>query len=198
MSDQPTTAVQPQMIALARINVAEGHNPRSAFEDAQLAELAASIAEHGVLSPILVSPDEQAENEFRLVAGERRYRAACDAALVEIPALVRQTEDGDALDLAITENVHRVDLNPVDEARAYARQLKANATTQAKLAGRLRLNPSRSQRRGRSTRSTRIRRRPSPKRRLPLPTTTGTIGSRYSACFRWRRLRCAWRSKSRA
>jgi len=134
MSDQPTTAVQPQMIALARINVAEGHNPRSAFEDAQLAELAASIAEHGVLSPILVSPDEQAEGEFRLVAGERRYRAACDAALVEIPALVRQTEDGDALDLAITENVHRVDLNPVDEARAYARQLKANATTQAKLA----------------------------------------------------------------
>ncbi len=65
MSDQPTTAVQPQMIALARINVAEGHNPRSAFEDAQLAELAASIAEHGVLSPILVSPDEQAEGEFR-------------------------------------------------------------------------------------------------------------------------------------
>ena len=143
MSDQPTTAVQPQMIALARINVAEGHNPRSAFEDAQLAELAASIAEHGVLSPILVSPDEQAEGEFRLVAGERRYRAACDAALVEIPALVRQTEDGDALDLAITENVHRVDLNPVDEARAYARQLKANATTQAKLAEGLKLNPRR-------------------------------------------------------
>ncbi len=129
MSDQPSTAAapQPQMIALARINVAEGHNPRSAFEAEQLAELAASIGEHGVLSPILVSPDERSEGEFRLVAGERRYRAACEAALVEIPALVRGTEDGDALDLAITENVHRVDLNPVDEARAYARSSRPTA-----------------------------------------------------------------------
>jgi ParB family transcriptional regulator, chromosome partitioning protein len=95
-----------------------GRQPRQVFDDARLAELAESIRVRGVLQPIVVRP--LAGGSFELVAGERRLRAAKLAELETIPALVRDTEDWERLDLALAENMARQDLNPVEAARACA------------------------------------------------------------------------------
>ncbi|HEX6582102.1 MAG TPA: ParB/RepB/Spo0J family partition protein [Thermoleophilaceae bacterium] len=92
--------------------------PRRTFDQARLAELAESIRTRGVLQPIVVRP--LAGGCFELVAGERRLRAAQMVDLETIPALVRDTDDWERLDLALAENMARVDLNPVEEARACA------------------------------------------------------------------------------
>ena len=108
----------PVEIAIDRIE-RNPYQPRAAFEDEALAELAASIAEHGILQPILVT--ETLEG-YRLVAGERRLRAAQMAGLERIPAVIRQADDRDQLELALVENLQRTDLNAMEAARAY-RQL---------------------------------------------------------------------------
>ena len=95
------------------------HQPRTAFEEPALAELAASIAAHGVLQPVLVT---ETLDGYRLVAGERRLRAAQMAGLQRIPAVIRQATDQDQLELALVENLQRQDLNAMEAARAY-RQL---------------------------------------------------------------------------
>jgi ParB family chromosome partitioning protein len=95
-----------------------GRQPRRTFDDARLAELAESIRTRGVLQPIVVRP--LAGGSFELVAGERRLRAAKMVELETIPALVRDTEDWERLDLALAENMARLDLNPVEAARACA------------------------------------------------------------------------------
>jgi ParB family transcriptional regulator, chromosome partitioning protein len=95
-----------------------GRQPRRTFDDARLAELAESIRVRGVLQPIVVRP--LAGGSFELVAGERRLRAAKMVELETIPALVRNTEDWERLDLALAENMARQDLNPVEAARACA------------------------------------------------------------------------------
>lgn len=95
-----------------------GRQPRRTFDDARLAELAESIRARGVLQPIVVRP--LAGGSFELVAGERRLRAAKIAELETIPALVRDTEDWERLDLALAENMARQDLNAVESARACA------------------------------------------------------------------------------
>ena len=92
--------------------------PRRTFDEARLAELAESIRTRGVLQPVVVTP--LAGGAFELVAGERRLRAAQMVELPTIPALVRDTDDWERLDLALAENMARVDLNPVEEARACA------------------------------------------------------------------------------
>jgi ParB family chromosome partitioning protein len=92
--------------------------PRRTFDHARLAELAESIRVRGVLQPIVVTP--LAGGSFELVAGERRLRAAQMVGLDTIPALVRDTDDWGRLDLALAENMARVDLNPIEEARACA------------------------------------------------------------------------------
>ena len=92
--------------------------PRRTFDQARLAELAESIRTRGVLQPIVVRP--LAGGSFELVAGERRLRAAQMVELETIPALVRDTDDWERLDLALAENMARVDLNPIEEARACA------------------------------------------------------------------------------
>src|SRR5215217_8485832 len=92
--------------------------PRRTFEQVRLAELAESIRQRGVLQPIVVRP--LAGGCFELVAGERRLRAAQMVELETIPALVRDTDDWERLDLALAENMARVDLNAVEEARACA------------------------------------------------------------------------------
>lgn len=94
--------------------------PRNHFDEESLAALAASIAEVGVLQPILVRPlAPGGEHAFELIAGERRLRAARRAGLQTIPALVQNTDDMGALARAVIENVHRADLNPLEEAAAY-------------------------------------------------------------------------------
>jgi ParB family transcriptional regulator, chromosome partitioning protein len=95
-----------------------GRQPRRTFDQARLAELAESIRTRGVLQPIVVRP--LAGGSFELVAGERRLRAAQMVELATIPALVRDTDDWDRLDLALAENMARVDLNAIEEARACA------------------------------------------------------------------------------
>jgi ParB family transcriptional regulator, chromosome partitioning protein len=92
--------------------------PRRTFDDAKLAELAESIRARGVLQPIVVRP--LAGGRYELVAGERRLRAARIAELDLIPAMLRQADDWERLDLALAENMAREDLNPVEEARACA------------------------------------------------------------------------------
>jgi ParB family chromosome partitioning protein len=95
------------------------HQPRRRMDDAGLEELAASIREHGVLQPVLVT---ETLDGYQLIAGERRVRAARLAGLDHIPALIRQLADREQLEVALVENVQRADLDPIDEALAY-RQL---------------------------------------------------------------------------
>jgi ParB family chromosome partitioning protein len=92
--------------------------PRSQFDDDSLASLADSVRERGVLQPVLVRP--LAGGRYELIAGERRWRAAQLAGLGEVPALVRERADSEALEVALIENMAREDLNPVEEARACA------------------------------------------------------------------------------
>ncbi len=106
--------------------------PRKHFDDAALAELAASIAARGVIQPIIVRP--RGEGRYQLVAGERRWRAAQKARLHEIPALVRELNDREVMALALIENIQREDLNPVEEARAYQRLADTEGMTQAEIA----------------------------------------------------------------
>lgn len=91
--------------------------PRQSFGDEDLASLTASIAEIGVLQPVLVRPI--GDGQFELIAGERRWRASQRANCVTIPAIIRSTEDNESLEAALVENLHRVDLNAIEEAAAY-------------------------------------------------------------------------------
>ncbi|THD74278.1 MAG: ParB/RepB/Spo0J family partition protein [Phenylobacterium sp.] len=93
--------------------------PRTQFGEEELAELAESIREKGVLQPILVRPS-RTPGEYQIVAGERRWRAAQRAGLTSVPALVRELGDNQAFEIAIVENVQRSDLNALEEAKAYA------------------------------------------------------------------------------
>jgi ParB family chromosome partitioning protein len=109
--------------------------PRQTFDHARLAELAESIRTRGVLQPIVVRP--LAGGSFELVAGERRLRAAQMVELDTIPALVRDTEDGETLELALAENMARVDLNAVEEARACAMLVEDLGLTKQELGRRV-------------------------------------------------------------
>ncbi len=100
--------------------VANRRNPRRDFDPEQLQELANSIREKGVMQPLLVRPVGENPDSFELIAGERRWRAAQAAGLHEVPVIVRQVDDREALELAIIENVQRADLNSIDEARGYS------------------------------------------------------------------------------
>jgi len=91
--------------------------PRRHFDEDALNELAASIAERGIIQPIVVRPHG---HDYQIVAGERRWRAAKLAGLEKVPALVRERDDAASLELALVENMARADLNPVEEARACA------------------------------------------------------------------------------
>jgi ParB family chromosome partitioning protein len=106
--------------------------PRRRFDENALEELAASIAQRGVIQPIIVTPLGQ--GRYRLVAGERRWRAAQKARLHEIPAIVRELSDREVMALALIENLQREDLNPVEEGRAYHRLAEDEAMTQAEIA----------------------------------------------------------------
>ncbi|MFC0206236.1 ParB/RepB/Spo0J family partition protein [Novosphingobium soli] len=108
------------------------HQPRRHFEEAALEELAASIAQRGVIQPIIVRPLDH--GRYQLVAGERRWRAAQKAQLHEIPALVRDLSDREVMALALIENLQREDLNPIEEARAYNRLAELEGMTQAEIA----------------------------------------------------------------
>lgn len=107
--------------------------PRRTFTEAQIGELADSIREKGVLQPILVRPAPGAAGEFQIVAGERRWRAAQKAGLATIPALVRELDDRQVLEIGIVENIQRADLNPVEEALGYRALMERFGRTQEAL-----------------------------------------------------------------
>ena len=109
--------------------------PRLAFDETTLEELAASIREHGVLQPILVRPI--GENHFQLIAGERRWRASKIAGMASIPALVEDIDDDTALEISIIENLQREDISPLDEAAMYDRMIRDHGYSIRKLADKL-------------------------------------------------------------
>jgi len=112
-------------------------NPRRSFGEAELAELAASIAEHGIVQPLLVRPvhghGDLGGARFEIIAGERRWRAAQKAGLHEVPVVVREVGDRQALELAIIENVQRADLNAIEEAMGYQQLIDDHGYSQADL-----------------------------------------------------------------
>jgi ParB family chromosome partitioning protein len=99
--------------------VANPRNPRRNFTDAELNELAASIKERGIIQPIVVRPARGKEDTFEIIAGERRWRAAQRSGLHDVPIVVIEATDAQALEFAIIENVQRADLNPIEEASGY-------------------------------------------------------------------------------
>lgn len=109
-------------------------NPRTVFDEDALAELEHSIREFGLLQPIVVRP---VGDDYELVMGERRWRAAQRAGLTTVPAIVRVTEDADMLRDALLENIHRANLNPLEEAAAYQQLLEEFDVTQEELATRI-------------------------------------------------------------
>jgi ParB/RepB/Spo0J family partition protein len=109
--------------------------PRLAFDEETLSELSASIQEHGVLQPILVRP--LGNNEYQLIAGERRWRASKAAGRTTIPALVEEIDDDTALEISIIENLQREDLSPLDEASMYDRMIREHGYSVRKLAQKL-------------------------------------------------------------
>ena len=108
--------------------------PRMDFNGDELAVLAASIRQKGVLQPILVRPSPERPGEYQIVAGERRWRAAQTAGLATVPVVLRELDDLETLEIAIIENVQRTDLNPIEEAGAYRALMDRFGRTQEDVA----------------------------------------------------------------
>ena len=124
LRDVPVTSIQPNP-----------NQPRTYFEEESLSALAASIREVGVLQPVLVRPI--GEDKYELIAGERRWRAARRAGLPVIPAIVRTIDDTASLEQAVVENLHRQDLNPLEEAGAYQQLIEDFKLTHDEVANRV-------------------------------------------------------------
>lgn len=103
-------------------------NPRRHFDESELQDLASSIRQHGIVQPVVVR--SIADNRYEIIAGERRWRAAQLAGLIEIPVIVRDVDDRTALEIAIVENVQRSDLNPLEEAMGYELLIADHGYTQ--------------------------------------------------------------------
>jgi ParB family chromosome partitioning protein len=129
--DAPSAGIQE--LAIDSI-VANPRQPRKSFDNSSLQELSASLKRSGVLQPVVVRRQGQ---QFQIVVGERRWRAAQMAGLTHIPAVVREVTDAETLELALVENLLREDLNPMEEAEAYERLLTEFSWTQEELGQRV-------------------------------------------------------------
>ena len=109
-------------------------NPRRNFAEEDLADLTASVKEKGLLQPIVVRQVEGSTNNYEIVAGERRWRAAQQAGIHEVPVIIRTFSDGEALEIALIENIQRADLNPIEEALGYQQLIDHFSYTQQQLA----------------------------------------------------------------
>jgi ParB family transcriptional regulator, chromosome partitioning protein len=125
-------SAEPDRFVAIELLRANSRNPRRNFDTEELADLARSIAEHGLVQPILVRP-EQTGPGFEIIAGERRWRAAQQARLHEVPVIVRDASDREALELAIIENIQRADLNPLEEAAGFRQLMEEHGYSQAEL-----------------------------------------------------------------
>lgn len=108
--------------------------PRRHFDEQELADLAASIREKGVIQPLILRPHPSNPGDYEIVAGERRWRAAQIAGVHQLPAVVRPLSDAEVLEIAIIENVQRADLNPLEEAQGYRQLMDRFGHTQERLA----------------------------------------------------------------
>lgn len=134
LGEAPAAAEASSEIAIDQIDV-NPRQPRKAFDPAALDELARSIKASGVIQPVVVR--RAAGGRWQLIAGERRWRAARQAGLERIPAVVREATDAESLELALVENLLREDLNPMEEAEAYQQVLTEFGWTQEQLAQRI-------------------------------------------------------------
>lgn len=122
-----------QSVAVSKL-VANQYQPREYFDEAQLEDLATSIKQHGVMQPIVVRPSKSFKGNFEIIAGERRFRASKRAGLAEVPVIIRELTDSEALELALIENIQRQDLNAIEEAQGYQRLMEEFDYTQEALA----------------------------------------------------------------
>jgi ParB family chromosome partitioning protein len=109
-------------------------NPRRAFPSTELDELVASLRERGIIQPIVARPVQGGTDVYEIIAGERRWRAAQRAGLHEVPVVIIEASDAEALQLAIIENVQRADLNPLEEAEGYRALIEEFANSQDEIA----------------------------------------------------------------
>ena len=130
---RPTPITAPAEVPISRIR-RNPYQPRRRFDEAELQQLAASIRDHGVLQPVLVT---ETLDGYQLVAGERRVRAAEMAGLERVPVVVRQLAARDQLELALVENLQREDLDPIETASAYRQLIDEFGFTQEQLASRV-------------------------------------------------------------
>jgi ParB family chromosome partitioning protein len=129
-SEEEKTADRVHLIPPEKI-VPNPRQPRQKFDEARLAELSHSVKELGILEPVIVRPP--VDGVYELVAGERRLRAAQQAGLAEVPALIRGFEGRQTLEVALIENLQREDLDPIEEARAYLRLTEEFDRTHAEI-----------------------------------------------------------------
>jgi ParB family transcriptional regulator, chromosome partitioning protein len=133
LSTTGNDSAQVQELEISNI-IPRANQPRQHFSEESLQELADSIRAHGILQPVLVRPSGA---DYEIVAGERRWRAADQAGLKMIPALVRELNDVDVAEISLVENLQREDLSPIEEARAYRNLLEQYNYTQEMLAERV-------------------------------------------------------------
>jgi ParB family chromosome partitioning protein len=130
----PSSGVSSERMIPTDLIKANPDQPRRQFSEDALEELAASIRQKGVIQPLILRPDPADDTRYQIVAGERRWRAAQRAMLHELPAIIREFDDGEVLEVAIIENIQRADLNPLEEADGYRQLMQHFDHTQAQLA----------------------------------------------------------------
>lgn len=131
----PSRPAQPGIEEVAVDQISPNpHQPRQTINQEELQELANSIAEHGLIQPLVVT---QVGTTYQLIAGERRWRASKLAGLTHVPVVVKETTPQQMLELAIVENIQRADLNPLEEAQAYAQLMEEFGLTQEAVAERV-------------------------------------------------------------
>jgi ParB family chromosome partitioning protein len=113
------------------------YQPRKHFDHDQLAELAKSIKENGIIQPIILRQADNARGIYEIIAGERRYRASKIAGLNKVPAIIKNATNAEALEFAIIENVQRTDLSAIEEARGYRQLMNEFSYTQEQISGRI-------------------------------------------------------------
>lgn len=131
--DGHTPGVERTMVGLDQLEPGT-YQPRRNFNDESLKELAESISVHGVLQPLVVRKKPGFDGTFEIIAGERRWRASQIAQLHEVPVIIKELNDEQALEIALIENLQREDLNPIDEARGYKQLVEEFGHTQEKAA----------------------------------------------------------------
>lgn len=127
-TDSARPGINPDRMVPIEYIARNPRNPRRYFDEAELQDLASSIRQHGIVQPVVVRTLGQ--NQYEIIAGERRWRAAQLAGFVEVPVIVRDVDDRTALEIAIVENVQRADLNPLEEALGYEQLISDHGYTQ--------------------------------------------------------------------